>query len=329
MKKLLIIGLIMILLTGCNKGKSINETASSGDDKLVIVTTLFPQYDFARQIAGDLAEVILILPPGVESHSYEPTPQDIVTIQEADLFVYTGDMMEPWAKKVLSSIQSDSLIIVDASKGVELLQHEHDENEIEHEDEHEDEHEGEDNATHEEGEVDPHIWLDPNNAMIMVDNILEALIAKDPTHSELFMKNASAYQEELQKLDQEFVELFKHVDYNEIIYGGHFAFGYFAHRYGLTHVSPYVGFSPDAEPTPQRIAELIDLMNESGQTVIYFEELVDPKVAKVIAEETGAEMLLLNGAHNITKKELENGATYCSIMRENIEQLKIGLGYNE
>lgn len=299
---------IVILNTSCNTIKS-----SDSNNSITVITTLFPVYDFAREIAGDKAEIILLLPPGVEAHAYEPTPQDIVSVQKSDLFIYTGELMEPWVHKFVEGVESDRPIVVDASKGVKLLgSDEHDEDE-----------------EYEHGELDPHIWLDPQNAIVMVDNITKGLVELDPENANYYQQNSEAYKQKLQELDAQISEAIPHLASKTIVYAGHFAFGYFAQRYGLSHISPYNGFAPDAEPTPQKVAELIDTIEESGVKAIYYEELIDPKVAKVISDETGVEMILLHGAHNVSKQELENGVTYLSIMEENLQKLKKGLGYNE
>ena len=309
--KIIIVSLIATLLSGCkgNINKSVEE-----NDKIKVITTLFPQYDFAKNVGKDKVDVSLLLLPGVEAHSYEPTPKDIINIENADVFIYTGDFMEPWAKKIIDSIKNKELIVVDTSKGISLIGQEHG-----------DEHEDEDNH----GGKDPHIWLDPMNAQKMVDNILEGIIKADEQNKDFYYKNGNIYKDKLNKLDADFIEAFKNTKSDTIVYGGHFAFGYFTKRYGLDHVSPYSGFSPDAEPSPKRIIELIDTINSSGVKTIYYEELIEPKVADIIAKETGAKMLLLHGAHNISKEELKSGITYIQIMEGNLERLKEGLGYEE
>jgi len=367
--RVLLTFLLALTLTGCgipaetatvraSKSPETTEaqTSSGTNEPIKVVTTLFPQYDFTRVLAGDRATVTLLLPPGVESHSFEPTPKDIVEISHADLFIFTGEGMEPWAASMLSGIESASLTVVDASMGISLVEgeaHDHegtehadaDHEEAEHADaDHEEEehadadheeaehadadHEEEHDHEH-EGGLDPHIWLDPLLARQMVANIADALIDADPSGESVYRANEEAYLKELDALHAAFEDAFSKVARKNIVYGGHFAFGYFARRYGLTHTSPYAGFAPDAEPTPRRIAELVDLMKESQSTTIYYEELVDPKVAEVISDATGAEMVLLHGAHNLTRDELANGASYIGIMRDNLEKLKKGLGYHE
>jgi zinc transport system substrate-binding protein len=161
----------------------------------------------------------------------------------------------------------------------------------------------------------------------MADNIANALAVNDPAGKEMYLRDAEAYKARLMDLDRRFREMFARCAKRTIIYGGHFAFGYFAARYGLDHVSPYSGFSPDAEPTPKAIAGIIDKIRETGATYIFFEELLDPKMARAIASETGAKIELLSAAHNVTKDELGEGVTFFDIMEVNMEKLKNALGY--
>lgn len=313
----LLLSMALLVTTGCSPAPSEPSAAASEPEKLQVVTTLFPLYDFSRTLLGDEGEVSLLLPPGMESHAYEPTPQDIVRINKADVFIYTGEIMEPWAHTIIESIENKDLIIIDGSTGIELMVgEEHEPEATEHEGE---EHHG----------TDPHIWLDPVLASQMVDTIAAGLTQASPDLGKHISIRQAALKADLEALNQKYVDAFQKTQYNQIIYGGHFAFGYMAKRYGLEHISPYEGFSPDAEPTPARIAQLIDTLNASESKVIYFEELIDPRVSKVIASETGAQMLMLHGAHNVSKDEMEQGITYIRIMEQNLENLKKGLGYNE
>jgi zinc transport system substrate-binding protein len=317
---MIIVAAVMLLGFGCG------FSGEAQSEKLKVVTTLFPQYDFIREIGKDKVDVVLLLPPGMEAHSFEPSPRDIVRIRKSDVFVYTGEFMEPWAHKVIKNVKRKNLVVVDAGKGIDLME------EADHH-EHEDgkepaagKAEAEEHDHHHHGGKDPHIWLDPVYAQKMVANIVAGLSKADPKNMSYYRKNGEIYRQKLEALHRKFLEAFKHTKSKQIIYGGHFAFGYFAKRYGLEHLSPYNGFAPDAEPTPQRVAELVKNMKKSGQKVIYYEELIDPKVAKVISAQTGAKMLLLHGAHNVTKTELKAGISYIRIMEDNLEKLKQGLG---
>jgi len=272
--------------------------------KIKVVTTLFPTYDFAKQIGGDKIEVTLLLPPGMEPHVFEPTPLDIIKISQADIFVYTGDFMEPWVTDILSGINNINLKVVNTSDGVEMIK---------------------DTDGHENSDgLDPHIWLDLNNASIMVEDILKALVVVDPVNKIFYQNNAKFYTNKLSILDSHYHNELSKCSKDEFIHGGHFVFGYLANRYGLKYLSAQ-GFSPDSEPTPQQLISLSKQIKKLGLNYIYFEELVDPKVAKTIADETGAQLLLLHGAHNLSEQELSNGITYEQIMENNLTNLKIGL----
>lgn len=322
--KTFIISLVILLMSGCSKNTD-HEEINSG--RLKIITTLFPQYDFVKEIGKDKVDVNLLLPPGVESHSYEPTPKDMVDIKNADIFIYTGEYMEPWAKKIADNIEGYNLIITDASEGVELLEgHGHEEDE--HEGHENEEDENEDHA-HDHSDKDPHIWLDPIYAQKMIDNITVALTKADKENKEFYIKNAEEYKKQLDLLDKEIAEALEKVNSKKVIYGGHSAFSYFARRYNLEFITPYNGFSPNAEPTPKMIIELIKNIEDAGVKSIFYEELIDPKVAKIISSETGAKMILLHGAHNLSKEEIESDVRYIDIMKGNLERLKEGLGYEE
>ncbi len=303
-----ILVLCVIAVTGCKSDKS-------GDsEKLSIITTLFPQYDFARQIVGDKADVTLLLSPGVEAHSYDPTPADIVKINKADIFIYTGDNMESWAADILSGIDNENLDVLDVSKGIKL---------VKTEEEHSDE-EDEDEDAHEH-EYDPHIWTSPVNAITMVENILNELVKTDPDNKEYYKENAAKLTKDLNELDSEFKEVVKNADIKTIYFGGRFAMYYFAKEYGLQYEAAFDSCSSETEPSAKRVARIINDMKADNAAVIYYEELVDPKSAKSIAEATGAETLLLHSCHNVSKEEMDAGVTYVSLMKQNVKNLKEGL----
>jgi zinc transport system substrate-binding protein len=336
-KWVFILSLILIIafvFAACQRKEEKAETAQ----KIQIITTLFPLYDFAKNIGQDKVEVVLLLPPGVEPHSFEPKPDDVVRINKADLFIYTGKHMEPWAVDILKGLDNKNLVVVDSSQGISLMeekgeqehQHgeEHSKKEIPiHDEAHKHLDKEEHEHRHKEGhhhEMDPHFWLDFVNAQKMVDHILEGLVKKDPIHKELYSKNAEQYKSKLNDLDQKFKETLSRCKTKVFVHAGHFAFGYLSKRYGLEYVSAY-GFSPDAEPSPKRLVELTKTMKKLGLRHIYYEELITPRVAEVISKETGAKLLMLHGAHNLTKDEFEKGDTFISLMEGNLKNLEVGL----
>lgn len=306
MKNLIKIGLLLsIFLSACT---NIENT----EEKPQVIVTLFPQYDMVRAIAQDKVNVELLLPAGVEPHSYEPTPSTIININESDLFIYTSDIMETWINGLLSQLSNDGPIIVNSSNGVAY---------ISHTDEHEHE---EDNH---ETEYDPHFWLDPNNAKVMVNNITNGLVEIDPENETFYRQNETAYLDKLTELDNQWIDLFNRVKVKKIIYGGHFAFGYLAHRFDVQILSPYTGYSPDAEPSVSALAELIDIMKQNDIQTIFYEELIDPKIARTISEQTNAKIEVLHAAHNLSSEDMAKGLTYFDIMEMNIEKLKEALKY--
>lgn len=291
---------------------------------LQVVTTLFPLYDFTRQVGQDKVTVMLLLPPGVEAHTFEPKPSDIIKINKSDVFLFTNIYMEPWALDLIKGTTNTVLTVVDASQDIELMTDKDRVTDAEqHEARHTDEHH------HARHGKDPHTWLDLENAQIMVHTIASALAKKDPSNSMFYMANATAYNQRLADLDRRFKQTLSRCRQRIIVYGGHFAFGYFTRRYGLSYISPYAGFSPNAEPTPKAIADLIRTLKNSRTKYIYHEELLDPMVSRVIASETGAKLLLLHGAHNVSKDALKTGVTFTGIMEENLKKLKLGLECDE
>lgn len=320
------------------RAPSSEESPVSGNTpkKLSVVTTLFPLYDFSKAIGGEYADVTLLLPPGVESHSFEPKPSDMIRIDQSDIFAYTGKAMEPWAEDLRKGIRP-SVAVVDASQGIELMKESEEMEEAEESQEMDHEHEGESehadhSSDHEEAEehhhhggADPHIWLDFDNAAIMVSSLEKAFLEKDPAHAAVYQKNAEAYRARLAGLDKEYIAGLASCSTRQVVVGGHYAFGYLAHRYGLEYVAAQ-GFAPDAEPSAKDLALLVDQVKKNNIKFVFYEELTSPKIAEALANETGAKMLLLNAAHNIAKDDYVKGMTFLGIMTENLASLREGLG---
>ena len=305
----LCIVMVSFAIMGCQK----KEQTPLGQQRLQVITTLFPVYDFTRNVAGDKANVTLLLPPGVEAHSFEPKPGDILRISSAGLLIYTGKYMEPWIENILKGVDSKNFLIVDASRGITLLESGSDMDDEGHKEK------------HGHGKLDPHIWLDITNAQKMVDNILEGLSRKDPANSDYYTKNAQVYRAKLDEIDKKYREVLSSCRQKVFIHGGHFAFGYLAKSYDLHYMAAYKG-SPDAEPTPRRITELKKMLKTYDIKYIYYEELITPRVAEVVSKETGAVLLKIHGAHNVSKEEMDKGITFLSIMEDNLKSLQKGLG---
>ncbi|MCL1949956.1 MAG: zinc ABC transporter substrate-binding protein [Turicibacter sp.] len=336
-----------MLLAGCGQtdaaqGPAGIETAEEG--KLQVIATLFPQYDFARQIGGDKVEVTKMLAPGVSPHTYEPTPQDIIALNAADLFIYTGSEMEPWVSNIIGSIDAD-LTILDVSQNVALIPwggsdghdhgddgHNHDLDEDGHgheddhdhdavvEDDHDHGHEEEDGHAHSHN-YDPHIWTSPVNAIVMANNVLDSLIALSPGDEAYFRENAETLIFDLEALDADFRELVANSERQLIIHGGNFAAGYLMAEYGIE----YMASPNETEPSAALVSQMMDEIKEQQIPVIFFEELAQPQIANMIAADTGAKALLLHTAHNLSNDDFHSGVTYVEIMRQNLENLRIAL----
>ena len=306
----IILALTAFITAGCVSEKPAGNNESSG--KIKVVATLFPLYDMAREIAGDKAEVTMLLPPGAEAHTYEPRPSDISKIAHADIFLYVGAGMEPWAQSLINGAENNNLLTLDASSKVKLIKA------------------GQLPSGEEiegNGVVDPHIWLDFSNDMILSDAIAKALSEKDPKDALYFSANAETYKNRLNELDNTYNKTLKSCKKREFITGGHNAFTYLADRYNLTGLSAY-GLSPDSEPTPMRIKEIDDLVKAHGIKYILFEDTISPKVADAIAEGTGAKTMAFSPGENLPKDDFDAGVSFISLMERNLETLNITLECN-
>ncbi|MCL6457547.1 MAG: metal ABC transporter substrate-binding protein [Gorillibacterium sp.] len=289
------------------------ETASASPvtktgEKLQIVTTFYPMYEFTQQVAGEYADVVALVPQGVEPHDWEPSAKDMAKIQEADVFVYNG-IVEGWAEKALASTKNDNRIVVEASHGIELMQGV------------EEEEEGE--AAEEHGGLDPHVWLSPVLAQQEVTAITAALIQVDPTHKDDFQKNADAYLAKLKELDASYTSELENPKRKEFV-TQHAAFGYLAKAYGLIQM-PISGLSPEQEPSPDKMVEIIQFAKEHDVKTIFFETMVDPKIAETIAAEVKAKTAVLNPIEGLTDEDKQNNRDYIAIMQSNLASLKKAL----
>lgn len=319
MKRFVVFVLILsFTLTSCAQsgkttGASNDETLASAkaEGKLTIVATLFPQFDFARTVAGGKADVMLLLPPGVESHTFDPTPSDMFQIYDSDVFLYTGAEMEPWAQRVIAGA-SPNTMVVNVCDGIELFGEEHADDD------------GEDGHAHSH-EYDPHVWLDLRKAVQMLDNIAGALCEKDSANEAYYLENANGCKRELLELDGAFSAMISASARDTLVFGGRFAYQYFLTRYGLNYVTVTDSCSSASEPSVARVAEVIDYIKGNSIPCVFHEEFVDPRIARSIAAQTGAKLELFSTAHNVTKDQLLSGATFIDIMRLNFESVKRGL----
>lgn len=308
-KKCLVFSTAMFFLAGC--GASDTTDTASNKEELTVVTTFYPMYDFAKKVVGNKGEVTLMLEAGQDSHGYEPTPQDIAAIADADVFVYNSDEMEIWVPSVLDSIGDSDVIIVNASKDIPLYEVAGDESTEE------ESHEGEGEDAH---SIDPHVWLDPVYAQDEVTAILAGVIAADEANETVYEANAAAFQAELVALDAAYQAAFENAE-NRIFVVQHAAFGYIARRYDLTEMA-VSSVSSDAEPNPAKLAELQQFMVDNQIAVVYYSDSTSSKIAETLAGATGAALEVLSPLEGITQEAQEAGKDYLSIMEDNLSALQ-------
>lgn len=297
-----------LMLSGCgSKSASDNAAGAGGDSKLKIVASFYPMYEFARQVAGDRANVVVMVPDGVEPHDWEPTPKDMAALSEADVFVYNGTV-EGWAEQALSSAKNDKRVNVEAAAGLESDDAPAERGQAD----------GRQGSDGHEG-ADPHVWLSPVLAQREVEYIRDGLANADPAHKADYEANADAYIHKLQKLDADFKAALGNTKRKEFV-TQHAAFAYLAREYGLTQV-PISGLSPDQEPTPAQMASVVEQIQSLGISTIFFEELVDPKIADTIAAESGAKTDVLNPIEGLTKQDKADHLDYIGIMEKNLAAL--------
>lgn len=275
------------------------STQPAGETKLKVMTSFYPVYDFAVKIGGDKADVTNMVPAGMEPHDWEPAATDIKNLEQADLFIYSGASMEDWTQKVLASLENKKLVSVEASDGLKLRK------------------------GHGEGTYDPHVWLYPLNAKKEMENIKDGYVKADPANKDYYENNYKTYADKFDKLDQEYKTTLAALPHKDIVVS-HEAFGYLCDAYGLTQMG-IEGLTPDSEPDPARMAEIIDFVKKNNVKVIFFEELASPKVAKAVSSETGASTAVLNPLEGLTDAEISAGNDYFSVMEANLQQLVAAL----
>ncbi len=281
--------------------------------KLRSVASLYPLQEFVRAVGGERVQADLLIPPGAEPHTWEPKPSDLTKVYQADVFIYIGPAMEPWVEDILRAAKTTHLKVVQASQGLPLLDVRDSEWETQHS-----------SRKGQEKKADPHIWLDFFLDQKIIDVIAAAFAEKDPGNTSLYRANAISYKEKLNALDRKYQAYLSKCRYRRIILGGHSAFAYLAKRYGLQQIALY-GVSPNAEPTPKKLSEVIQVAKKQGAKVIYFEELVNPKLARVLAIEAGMSTLVLNPGANVTKEQLKKKVSFLHLMEMNLENLRRGL----
>lgn len=331
MKKFLLTSGILLsglFLAGCGSTNNDRDSGNaknnggSASEEVKAVATFYPIYEFTKEVIGEEGSVELLIPAGTEPHDYEPSAKDLAKISDATAFVYNSDEMETWVDKVEDNIDEKHTEVIEAADGIELMEfasegHSHEDHEEDDDHDHEDE--ADDHDDHEHSE-DPHVWTDPVLAIKEVQEIEKELSERFPSKREAFAKNAAAYIEKLTALDKEYQAAFANAT-NKTFVVQHAAFGYLARQYGLTQES-IAGISPDQEPSPSRLAELKDYVEDHKIKVIYFEENASSKVAETLSKETGVKLAVLNPLESLTKQQMEAGETYLTVMQQNLTALK-------
>jgi zinc transport system substrate-binding protein len=281
--------------------------------RIDVTVTNFPPYDFVRQIAGTRVNLTMLLPPGSESHSFEPSPRDIITIQNSDIFIYTGGESDDWIDRILDSMNTDKMKILAMMDVVDVVEEEIVEG-MEEED-----------AESAGADYDEHVWTSPQNVIVIVLAITDLLCEADPANADFYQRNAVAYAEELESLDAAFAELVSGAKRNTLVFADRFPFRYFADAYGLTYFAAFPGCSTETEPSAATVAFLIDKIRAEQIPVVFHIELSNERMANTIGGETGAKKLLLHSCHNITKRDFDSGLGYLEIMKSNIKNLREAL----
>ena len=306
--------LLLTLTAGCSRPPEAAE-----DGRLRVVATVFPAYDFARSAGGDLAEVELLLPPGAESHSYEPTPADILAVQKCDLFLYLGGESDTWVDTILESVEPEGRVLrmVDC---VPLLEEETVEGMETFEEGHD--HDGHDHGLGEVVGYDEHVWTSPRNAAAVTRAVGAALGEIDPANAGVYAANAEGYAAELDALDRRFADFFAGVEDRTMVFGDRFPLRYFAEEFDIDYYAAFPGCSTQTEPSAATIAFLTDKVRQEHIPTVWYIEFSNHLVADSIAESAGVRTAMFHTCHNVSAADLEAGATYVSLMEQNLETLR-------
>ena len=302
--------MLLFSFTGCRRREPQYQ-----DGLLHVTATIFPAFDFVRNVGGSKINVTMLIPPGLDIHFFEPSPRNIITIQNSDLFVFVGGDMDHWAERILQSINTENMKVLAMADLVDLIEHD----------------EECDEETHgAEGHVcgllfDEHVWTSPRNAKLIVYGIAELLSHIDPDNSEYFRNNAAAYIAELEKIDAAFTEVVENAVRRTIIFGDRFPFAYFVRDYGLDYMAAFAGCSTDTDPSAQTVAALITRVREEEIPVVFHIELSNARIANTIANAAGAQVRMLHSVHNVTRDDFNAGLGYLDFMRHNVEALREAL----
>jgi zinc transport system substrate-binding protein len=313
MKRMILLLITLVVLFGvpsCRQNK--NALTRNKDGKINVTVVNFPPYDFVRQIAGDKVNLSMLLPPGSESHSFEPSPRDIIIIQNSAVFIYAGGESDSWVDYILESMNTDKMKIIAMIDVVDAVEEEIVEGmEI-----------GEEG---DEVEYDEHVWTSPKNAILIVKAIMETLCEIDPANADFYRQNAQTYSKQLDELDRQFLAVVDGSKRKTIVFADRFPFRYFADAYDLSYYAAFPGCSTETEPSAATVAFLINKIRAERIPAVFHLELSNERMADSVSSETGAKKLLLHACHNISKRDFDAGFGYLDFMRKNVENLREAL----
>ncbi len=312
LKKIIIcfFALLLTLLPLCSCSKT------PGKGGVSVVTTIFAPYSFTRELAGEKADVTMLLPTGADSHSYDPTPKDLLAVSKCDIFIYVGGEADSWVENIIAAAENPDMKIIkllDHTEGLICAEHNH-------------EHNHTTGAEHEHGEYDEHVWTSPRNAVLASEAIAEALCEIDGENETFYKANLAAYKAELAALDAEIKEIVENSTRKELVFGDRFPLIYFTHAYGLSYHAAFPGCAGNTEPSAATLAELITHVNEEKIPAVFHISLSTGNIADAICDATGAKKLAFNACETLSRADFEAGVTYVELMRENAEALRIALG---
>lgn len=308
MKKVISIFVILISLVTLS---SCNE--NTDNDKLTVVTTIFPIYDMVREIADDTVNINLMIAPGQDIHSYDPSTEDIINVKKSDLFIYIGDNMETWASSLTEDTQNKDMLVVEIveDERIKLSSLEHHEHTEEHD--------------HHDHNVDMHIWTNPYYVLIMVELITKALVEINPSCKDTYYSNSEKYIQEINGIIDDIKDIVDEKKRDTLYFGAPFAFYYFTTAFGLEHRTVYDTCSIEVEPTIDKILAMNKEIIDKNVPVVYTKELLNDSIARKIIEGSNAKLVLLHSGHNVSKEDFEIGITFLEIWHNNVEALKEGL----
>ena len=297
---------------------SCSSADEGNDDRLEIMAASFPSYDAARAVAGDLASITMLVPPGGGEHSYEPSIEDVIRISESDLFIYNGGESDTWITYILSDLDSATSTFSLLENAAFTL-YEDEENIAWKEEKH-------DGHDHSHGRVlDEHVWTSPENEIAIIQALCEEIASLDEDNREVYESNAASYIEDIREVQGTIRDIVENGMRREIIVADRFPLLYFVTEFSLDYYAAYPGCSSESEPSAKTVAFLIDKVREDGIPVVLHMELANTLLSEVVAEETGAAVMEFSSCHNVSKRVFDSGVTYVDLMRQNAAVLKEAL----